>query len=510
MELRTPTTLVQEGFRNEMQTVLNQPTAEVCDFNAIIIDPTCKGVLTKASFVIYRFETSLSDLKKSSVDYQNLEYINIESNAPHSIDSISSQQEDTNDFQFTDEPRKKFYAYEYWGYWDIDGNGKTKPIVGTWVGDTLIRMEESPFPDQGLPFVKVQYLPKRKNVYGEPDGALLEDNQKIAGAVTRGMMDILGRSAAGQTGIRKDALDVTNKRKFDNGMDYSFNAQIDPRLAFHTHVYPEIPTSAQWMLHSQNVEAESMTGVKAYGNTGISGEALGKVATGVRGALDAASKRELGILRRLSKGMTEIGRKFMAMNAVFLSEEEVVRVTNDDFVTIKRDDLAGKVDIRLSISTAETDNAKAEELAFMLQTNGPNSDPGEVRMIRAEIARLRKMPDLARRIEEYQPQPSPLEELQMIREQKEIEKLDAEINKLNSEATENLAEAQLDTARARKEHGIADQQNLDYVEQESGVTQERELQKASEQSRGNQELEVVKAALNDGGNGAGNSTTPQS
>ena len=84
-----------------------------------------------------------------------------------------------------------------------------------------------------------------------------------------------------------------------------------------------------------------MTGVKAYGNTGISGEALGKVATGVRGALDAASKRELGILRRLAKGMTEIGRKIIAMNAIFLSDEEVIRVTNEEFITVKRDDLAG-------------------------------------------------------------------------------------------------------------------------------------------------------------------------
>ena len=510
MQHRQPMTLVQNGLRKEMQTLLNQPTIEVCDYNAIIIDPTCKGNLKKASFIIFRFETSMSDLEKSSVDYQNLDNINIEGNTTQTLDAGSSQEEDTNEFQFTDKPRKKFYAYEYWGFWDIDDSGMTKPIVGTWVGDTLIRMEESPFPDQGLPFVKIQYLPKRKHVYGEPDGELLEDNQKISGAVTRGMLDILGRSAAGQTGIRKDALDVTNQRKFDKGMDYSFNAQIDPRLAFHTNVYPEIPNSAQFMLQLQNMEAESMTGVKAYGNTGISGDGLGKVATGVRGALDAASKRELGILRRLATGIIEIGRKITAMNAVFLSEEEVVRITNDEFVTVKRDDLAGKIDIRLSISTAETDNAKAEELAFMLQTNGPNSDPGEVRMIRAEIARLRKMPALAKRIEEYQPEPTPLEQAQVQREMKEIEKIDAEIIKLLSEAEENNAEAQLDTARARKEHSTADKQDLDFVEQETGVTHQRDTEVIGTQAEGNKELEVLKSVLNEGGNAAGNGTTPHS
>jgi hypothetical protein len=37
-------------------------------------------------------------------------------------------------------------------------------------------MEENPFPDKKLPFISVQYLPTRKSIYGEPDGALLEDN----------------------------------------------------------------------------------------------------------------------------------------------------------------------------------------------------------------------------------------------------------------------------------------------------------------------------------------------
>jgi hypothetical protein len=37
--------------------------------------------------------------------------------------------------------------------------------------------------DKKLPFISVQYLPTRKSIYGEPDGALLEDNQKIIGAV---------------------------------------------------------------------------------------------------------------------------------------------------------------------------------------------------------------------------------------------------------------------------------------------------------------------------------------
>jgi len=499
-EAGRPVEWVQTGTEKGSKTTVNEPTLEVCDYNNIILDPTCKGDLSKASFAIYKFETSLSQLEKAGI-YQNLDQIQPDKSA---IEHDSAYgQEDTGSFNFKDKPRKKFVAYEYWGYWDIDDSGKTSPIVATWVGETLIRMEKSPFPDEGLPFVSVQYLPKRKTVYGEPDGELLEDNQKIAGAVTRGMLDIMGRSAAGQTGVRKDALDVTNQRKFDNGRDYMFNAHVNPAESVYHHVYPEIPASAQFVLSMQNMEAESLTGVKAFHN-GVTGEGLGRSATAARSAIDAAGKRELGILRRLGKGVIDIGRKIMAMNAEFLSEEEIVRITNEEFITIKRDDLAGRVDIKLMISTAETDNAKAGELAFMLQTMGNNMDPNMSKMILSEIARLRKMPDLAKSIEVFEPQPDPLEEKM---KELQLAKLDAEIRKLNSEALENTAEAELDQAKAREAGSNADQKDLDFVETESGVKHARNLEKDQAQGEMNLKRDLIKETLKSG-NDAGNSATP--
>lgn len=498
MQHGRPLLPVQNGVKTEteMVTVKNQPTVEVCDYRNIIIDPTCKGNLDKANFVVFSFETSLAELKKDG-KYTNLDRINIENNSI--LGDPDHASDDESSFNFNDKPRKKFVAYEYWGYWDINKTGSLEPIVATWVGNTLIRLEENPFPDKKLPFVKVQYLPKRRSTYGEPDGELLEDNQQIAGAVTRGMIDIMGRSANGQTGTRKDALDVTNRRKFDSGADYEFNANVDPRQAFHMHTYPEIPQSAHLMLQMQNAEAESLTGVKAF-NNGVSGQSLGDVAAGVRGALDAASKRELAILRRLAKGMVQIGRKIIAMNAVFLDEEEVVRVTNEQFVTVRRDDLAGNIDLKLSISTAEEDNQKAQELSFMLQTVGPNTDPKMVYMIMADIARLRKMPALAKRLEEYVPQPDPMD--QQIK-QLEIQKLQAEIAEIHGRTVEHRSDAALNQAKAGTEAAKAenlqsdtDLKTLDFVEQESGVKQERDLQKQGEQAKANAKLEVVKHGLN--------------
>ena len=321
-------------------------------------------------------------------------------------------------------------------------------------------------------------MPKKHDIYGEPDGELLEENQKIIGALTRGMIDIVGKSANGQTGIRKDALDVVNKRKFEQGGDYEFNAHIDPRQAIYMHVFPEIPQSAQMLLQMQNMDAESITGVKSF-NNGVSGNSLGDVATAVRGALDAASKRELGILRRLSQGITQIGRKFISMNAEFLSEEEVIRITNSEFIKVRRDDLQGNFDINLSISTAEEDNNKAQELAFMLQTMGNTMPPEMSYMVLADIAELRKMPDLAKRIKNFKPEPDPMMQQKM---QLEMELLKAQIAKEQAMAAHYQSNAQFHEARigeseakARNLKSESDLKNQEYLMNESRDSQGEQL-----------------------------------
>ena len=481
---------VKIGQKSKIKTVTvkNQPVLTVCDYNNIILDPTCEGDIEKANFAVYSFETSLSELKKDG-RYKNLDDINFESASvlaepDHAINT------DDSSFTFKDKARKKVIAREYWGYWDIDDTGEVKPFVATWVGDTFIRMEENPYPDKKLPFVLVQYLPRRKNIYGEPDAALIEDNQKIVGAVTRGIIDIIGRSASGQQGIRKDALDVTNARKFERGEDYKFNANIDPRQAFHMEVYPEIPRSALEVLNMQNNDAEALTGVKAF-TQGISGQALGVTATGIRSALDATSKRELGILRRLSNGLNQIGRKVISMNAEFLEDEEIIRITNEEFVAINRNDLGGKYDIKLNISTAEADEQKGSELAFMLQTMG-NTMPGEMsQMILADIAKLRKMPDLAKRISEYQPQPDPMEQQKA---QLEVALLQAQVQNETAKAQENAVDVELKTAKteterakARGMHSGADMTDLDFVEKESGVPGAQRMEEADQKHAQNME-----------------------
>lgn len=468
----------------EIETdIINRPVLQVKDSRNVIIDPSCEGDIDNAQFIIDIFLTDLSTLKKDS-RYSNLDLITENQFNGASLDDY--QYYDTEykidpNFKFQDKPRKKLVAYEYWGYWDINGDGIVKPIVATWIGDVMIRLEENPYPDKKLPFVVVQYLPPdHDTVYGDSDASLLKENQDIIGAVSRSIIDLIGRSANAQQGVRKDLLDPINRDRFNKGMDFEYNPVTNIENALYMTHIPEVPRSALELIQLQNDEAEALTGVKAF-TGGISGDALGSSVGGIRSALDATAKRELGILRRLSDGLKEIGKKIIAMNSVWLSDEEIIRITDEEFVAIKRSDLAGNFDLSLTVSTAEMDNQKASELAFMLQTTG-NSLPFDItKIILTKIADLRKLPDLSKMIADYVPQPDPLEQEKA---QLEIELLKAQIANEKAKANENAVDVQLKAAKTQSELAKAgklsserDKVDLDYVEQATGLTQERELEK---------------------------------
>jgi hypothetical protein len=192
-----------------------------------------------------------------------------------------------------------------------------------------------------------------------------------------------------------------------------------------------------------------------------------------------------------------IMRKWMAYNAEFLEEEEVVRITNDEYVPIRRDDLAGNIDIDISISTSEDNAAKSQELSFLLQTVGPNEDPAIRREIMAQIMDLMRMPEQAKKIRDYQPQPDPvqqkMQELQVAKLEAEIERIKADAtNKLASsveneaDRDEKLAQAELKRAQARKLMSEADNLDLQFVKADEMIDEQTAAEK--EQMKFNMEM----------------------
>jgi hypothetical protein len=135
----------------------------------------------------------------------------------------------------------------------------------------------------------------------------------------------------------------------------------------------------------------------------------------------------------------------------------------------------------------------------MFQTLGPQVDWGITSMILADIARLRKMPDLAQKILMYQPQPDPVEQqkaqLELALLQAQIATEQARAASFGAQANLNTVKQGTESAKANHLQAAADKTNLDFVEQESGVTQERSLQGLQEQAKSQLALKVAESAI---------------
>ena len=471
----------------------NQPTARVCRSEDVFIDPTCQDDIDNAQFVIFRYETDLSTLKKDG-RYKNLDKLK------EAGDELSSDEdfdpEDETEFKFSDKARKKLLVYEYWGNYDIDDDGEVEPIVCAWIGGTIIRLGTNPYPDKRPPFIVVPFSSVPFQLHGENNIDLIEDNQKVITATTRGIINNMAQSTNGQVGIRKGALDAIQRKKFFSGKNFEFNGSP---ADFWQGSFNQIPGSAFDMMALQNNEAESLTGTKAF-SQGLTGNALGNTATAARGVMDATASRTLDTVRNIAENLIKpLMRKWMAYNSEFLSEEEVVRVTNSEFVPIRRDDLAGNIDIDIAISTAEDNSMKMQELTFLLQTLG-NTLPFELtQKVLAQIARLSRQPELEKDIETFKPQPDPMAEqmkqLEMAKLQAEVDNLKAKTFSLQASAgeddadkAEKLAQAELKRAQARKLMSEADNLDLKYIADDGQVKYQEDIEK--EQMKHQQKLEL--------------------
>ena len=519
--------------------IKNQPKYEVRNTKNVMIDPTCDGDLRKAMFIIDEYETNLAELKKQ--EYKKIVTVvkSIDANGKEvetekvseqgiykNLNQIVTNNEDFEQLDYKSQSvtttlsgssRKRLKAYDYWGYWDINGDGVLVSIVATWIGSVLVRLEENPLPFKRPPFAVAQFMPREGSVYGDSDIELMSEDQDIIGKLTRASLDIIGSKAVDQKFIHSSVIkNPVAKADYDNGRDVIYSGNVPPKDAVYTNnVEPPSPVIFDMIAYYQR-EAQEMSGVIPM-STGGGGSPLGKSATAARGAMDAVSKRELSALRRINAMLKEIALMTVEMNKVYLEDEFILRVTNGEQVTIRRDSLNSQMDLIVEVSTAERDNERAQELAFMLQTLGNNADPQMTGTILTEIARLRKMPELVKKIEDQmaqQSKPDPaqqqLQQMQIDNAKlqnhilmKQMEDMDSKIyerlsrtdeNKVGDEAMKK-AKALKDTAQAKQIESATDQLDLDTVEKATGVDVQKKNAEEGSRHMNNMELEQMKSKM---------------
>jgi hypothetical protein len=482
--------------------IKNQPKYDLCENGNILADPTCTTRLSDAGFVIYDYDSNFAELKK-------YEYTEREDGSTfgyyHNLDLVKENMEeagwdtfkpDSYTGNFEDKARKKFKVSEYWGYWDINGNGSLEPIVATWVGDALIRLGKNPFPHKKIPFTSAAYMPKKDSYLGEPDAELLEDIQKALGRYTRAIDDITSTAAVGQTLFDERLFQTESQRNnFKKKQNTHFTSGMDPNRAIYKITVDEPPSILYNMIQMYTQEAEVLSGTRAFAGN-HAGQALTASATSIRSALDATGKRSLSIMRRLNEMFSDIAKMTISMNQKFLKEEEIIRLTNKEFITVRRDDLQGDFDIRINVSTPEKDSENSEKLMVLMQTQAGMMSPEVAKAHYVHLAKLMGQDALAKIVQETDTGPSEteiktqeinLQNAQLLNQKlrKEIEEMDSRINERISRTEENtdadtamkLARAKELEARAAKLRAEADRIDAEYLDNLDGITDKKELDK---------------------------------
>ena len=474
----------EEESYNEMDYELSgKPELHICDFASVRIDPHCKEKYQDAKFVTYEFEQSYYDLVKSGI-YKNLNEVEKNINSLTSSGQIDSNkryeqtERNRDNFNYKDKKKQPIKIVEYWGNWDINNDNSLVPIVAAWAGNVLIRLEINKLPFNSHPFVFTSYIPRKNVPYGFAEAEFLSDNQRIYGAIMRGIIDLLGKSAAGQTAFLTGALDTSNREKFEQGESFDIkDASEIPTNDIDKIVkqfsFPEIPNSVFQVLGMINSVTESATGIKSF-SEGLNNSSLSSPTANVPAIIMSSSeKRDASIVRRLSQGIKEIVRKIIALNSALLPESFSVRLTANEFVNIDNKDMGGIFDINIKTSSKESDQQKLDKMAMIFQTLG-DSAPQEVKgVLLADMMTLMGRPDVGEQIKKVSKTPDNGIDNQLAMLQ--IEENKAKIAETKSKALLNNAIAELKRADAIKS-------KLSTIEQEGGTTQERDLQKIKMQS----------------------------
>ncbi len=431
----------QVATLTKRKTVVNRPTARVIKNGKFFIDPSA-STIDEADFTVEMIEETMSSLKKAGI-YKNLDKV---SNSSYDRDDSSVEQSrndrgrdygyDTQNHRSGDDSLKKLTMHEYWGNLDINDTGIAIPVVVSWIGNVVIRMEENPYPAKDKPYVGTAFTKTPFMFWGDSLAEFLSDGQFIRSGIMRAMLDNTAQGNNGFKFFRKGALDPVNKRKLLSGIGGAIEINGD-RNDMWDGEFNQIPATVFNLFEMIQRDNESLSGVSNAAQ-GLDSRAL-STATSANIVASMGQKRMMEIVRRYSELIKELMRKWISYNKVYLNPQEVIRISGE-YIEFTPDDIDGSYDIDINVGVDGIEESKANQITMLMQQIGGLAgtvDPKILHSLLAKLADIWGFSDVAAELEAYEPPPP--NEMEMQKQQLEIEKLQAEIDKIKSDTHLKMA-----------------------------------------------------------------------
>jgi|GEM_PF-3567265 len=434
----------------------NRPTAIVCKNESIYTDPTAEK-FDDSKFIIHEFEKTLSDLIKMNGVYdtdsniagiermlESDKYSDTSLGAKRFTDSITNGSDES--YKSSHKANKKVKICEYWGEYDIEGNGVAEEVVIAWIKSTdiILRCETNPYPDKEKPFLSECFDLEPFSTWGNSVADLIDDNQKIHTSIMRGFIDNLSLSNNGQKFFQKGTVDYINMQKMLNGEKIIEVNNID---GFKDGSYNSIPQASFQVYSMQDQEIEHLTGLSRH-LEGIDDATIGRTSSGISQTMTAAQRHLVITVQIISNLYKKMFNKWHKYNQVFLDEGQLVEIAGS-LVELAKRDIAGEHTVEVTVNVDSLNQQKVQQINMLLQQGqslGDRVPPQVFPMLVAEIFTSFGKEEIAEQIRAYQPQPDPfaeqMKQLELMKAQLEIKKLEAEVAMTMSKADNTQAQAE--------------------------------------------------------------------
>ena len=424
------------------------PHSEVL-YNEDVFTDTDAQNIQDSRYIIHRFRTTVDELEANkNYDSKAVERFKQYLNRNEEDSSIAGQ--DLHDrslglYKRDSDKDNDMFIYEYW----YRKNNKIfiKSFVESDTSALVLNNEQYEY--DWYPFIDVPFYNKEYSIWGRALADIIEDEQLFMTSIVRGVIDNMAQSNNGQKFVKKGSLDSVN---FQNLMSGKPVVEINTPDSINTAVqdgrFNELPSSVYNLLNVIESQAEGLTGVSKFMQGFIDNPNAS--ATSAQAIMSQSQIRLLDIENNITRGLTSMFRKWIEMIVNYTDEKEMFNITGTTWAEEKAkmvqrykeqyqfdqmppetqqkaillilkqvekiyDNKTVNYDFKLRVGTDASNQIKINQINMLMQQTAPLVQanvipPDIVKELIAKLFELFEYPDLADKIEKYQPQPDPIKQ----------------------------------------------------------------------------------------------------
>lgn len=441
-----------------MVTIRNHPNSRVCRNENCFPDPTARQEKDMNFFIERRYLTyydikDMNILTPNKLSVLKNKILSGEHGSHSSESSLESHRDAENTEYGSDKNlvtddlnRIKVKFIEYWGYFDLDDNGKSKPVLASWIDglDMDLELTENPMPSKSIPYNSARYSSRPFSLWGNAPAFFFGENQNVKNGLIRGVLDSLALANNGQKFVMRGALDYINFQRLKKKERYVMVNKPDGIV---DGKYNQIPTSTFNLLDMVSRESNMLAGID--GSPAVNGDALAKDGPV---QLTMAQQKMVASVRSISGLISKNVKQWLMSSEVFLEDEQILSLfSNDGNPENDRTDInafreSRKTTVVVNVGTSVSKQQELQQLNMLMQQTNALKESVPKELINSLVAKmydLFEMHEQANELRNFVPQPSPvqqqLQELEVAKVQLEVAKLQEEIGKIRSETQKNMS-----------------------------------------------------------------------